>query len=88
MASQYYRNLEDFCLEKFRQRLATEEVMPAHQVLKEDLDERFQVLVTMGITNLQTFNDAQGLSSVMPSLKDAAHSVAEAQELPHVVQYT
>ena len=57
MSSQYYRNLEDFCLEEFKQRLATEEVMPARQVLKEDLDERFQVLENMGITNLQELID-------------------------------
>ena len=58
MSSQYYRNLEDFCLQRFKKRLATEEVMPARQVLKEDLDERFQVLETMGITNLQELIDA------------------------------
>ena len=58
MSSQYYRNLEDFGLDRFKQRLATEKVMPARQVLKEDLDQRFQVLETMGITNLQELIDA------------------------------
>ena len=58
MSSQYYRNLEDFGLERFKRRLATEELLPAHQVLREGLDQRFQLLQTMGITNLQELIDA------------------------------
>jgi hypothetical protein len=38
-------------------------------------------------SRLHAVNDAQELSSVVPSLKDVKHSIREAQELPHVVVY-
>jgi hypothetical protein len=38
-------------------------------------------------SQLHAVNEAQGLSSVVPSLKDVARSIREAQELPHVVEY-
>lgn len=60
MPSQYYRNLDDFRLERFEQRLASEELLPARRVLKEDLEERFRVLRSLGITNLQGVMDNLG----------------------------
>jgi hypothetical protein len=58
MASQYYLDLEAFSLEKFKRILETEEVMPARQILKEKLDERFRVLSSLGITSLLDLIDA------------------------------
>ena len=37
MTVQYYLNLEEFCLEKFKHTLETGEVLPARQFLKEDV---------------------------------------------------
>jgi hypothetical protein len=45
-------NLEESNLQPLSQICETGEVLPAHQVLKEDIEGRFQVLASMGITNL------------------------------------
>jgi hypothetical protein len=57
MSSQYYRDLENYGLERFKERLASEELLPARQVLKADLEECFQLLHSSGITNLQRLID-------------------------------
>jgi predicted flap endonuclease-1-like 5' DNA nuclease len=48
----YYIDLEAFPLKRLRQRLATQELLPARQILKEDLDARFDVLTAMGLRSL------------------------------------
>jgi hypothetical protein len=53
MSSQYYRNLEEFGLEEFQQRLASQELLPGRRVLKENLEEHFTVLQASGIDSLQ-----------------------------------
>jgi hypothetical protein len=53
MASLYYLDLEAFSLERLQHTLKTEEVLPARRVLKEDVDERFAVLASMGVSNLK-----------------------------------
>lgn len=58
MANQYYMNLEKFSLDKFMQILKTEEMLPARQILKEDIEERFDVLTSMGILHLKDLIDA------------------------------
>jgi hypothetical protein len=58
MSSQYYRNLEDFGLKEFKERLASEELLPGRRMLKEDLEERFTVVQASGIDSLQQLIDA------------------------------
>lgn len=58
MANQYYMNLEKFSLDKFKQILKTEEMLPARQILKEDIEERFDVLTSMGVLHLKDLIDA------------------------------
>jgi hypothetical protein len=52
MADPYYINLEEFGLERLRHIFETREVLPARQVLKDDIAGRFQVLAALGIRNL------------------------------------
>ncbi len=58
MANQYYMNLERFSLNKFKQILKTEEMLPARQILKEDIEKRFDVLASMGVLHLKELIDA------------------------------
>ena len=53
MADDYYVDLEGFSLERFKEVLETKELLPGRVILKEQLDERFKLLDSMGITNLQ-----------------------------------
>ncbi|TES93115.1 MAG: DUF4332 domain-containing protein [Anaerolineales bacterium] len=52
MADPYYINLENYSLERFQHTLKTGEVLPARQILKENIEERFEVLASMGLRNL------------------------------------
>ena len=52
MPGQYYLNLEEFSLERFKHTLETGKLLPARQILKEDLEARFGVLASKGIHNL------------------------------------
>lgn len=56
MTSPYYLNLQKFGLDRFKHILETEEMLPARQILKEDIDGRFAVLADMGICNLHELN--------------------------------
>lgn len=58
MANQYHMNLEKFSLDKFKQILKAEEMLPARQILKEDIEERFEILASMGVHNLRDLIDA------------------------------
>jgi transcriptional regulator with XRE-family HTH domain len=58
MANQYYMNIKNFSLDKFKQILKTEEMLPARQILKDDIEERFEVLFSMGVHNLGDLIDA------------------------------
>jgi hypothetical protein len=58
VANQYYMNFTDFSLDKFKQILKTEEMLPARQILKEDIEERFDVLTSMGVLSLKDLIDA------------------------------
>jgi hypothetical protein len=53
MANLYYLDLEAFSLGRLNHILKTEEVLPARQILKEDVDERFAVLASIGVNNLK-----------------------------------
>jgi hypothetical protein len=58
MADNYYIGLGKFSLEKFRHILETSEVLPGRKILKEEISERFEILESMGIRNLQELMDA------------------------------
>jgi predicted flap endonuclease-1-like 5' DNA nuclease len=58
MADNYYIDLEGFSLERFKEVLETKELLPGRVILKEELDERFGLLASMGINNLQELWDA------------------------------
>ena len=58
MADQYHIDLEQFSLEKFKRILETSELLPGRVVLKEKLAERFAILESTGISNLNEFIEA------------------------------
>ena len=51
MNDQYHINLEQYSLQKFKSNLQSRDMIPSRVILKDDLDERFQILVDCGITN-------------------------------------
>jgi hypothetical protein len=53
MADDYHIDLEQFSLEHFRHILETRDLQPGRMILKEQLAERFQILESMGISNLK-----------------------------------
>lgn len=57
MTDPYYLDLEQFSLEQFRHSLETRDLLPGRKILQENLAERFEILETMGIHNLQTLID-------------------------------
>jgi hypothetical protein len=57
MTDQYHLDLENFSLERYRHILETEELLPSHKILKENISERFAILEAMGIRNLKDLID-------------------------------
>jgi predicted flap endonuclease-1-like 5' DNA nuclease len=53
MAENYHQDLTLFRLDEFRHILETEEVLPGRKILSEKITERFAVLESQGINNLQ-----------------------------------
>ncbi len=53
MSDQYYIDLEQFSLQRFRQILETSELLPGRKILKENLTERFEIMGAMGIRNMK-----------------------------------
>jgi hypothetical protein len=51
-------DLEKFSLDKFKEILKTEEMLPARQILKEDIEERFEILASLGIQHLKDLINA------------------------------
>jgi hypothetical protein len=58
MRDQYHIDPEKFNLDQFKESLRSREMIPSRVSLKEDLDERFQILEDCGITNHQELMDA------------------------------
>jgi len=58
MAEQYYIDLEQFSLERFRHILETRELLPGRKILKENLSERFEILASIGIRNVKELIEA------------------------------
>ena len=52
MNDPYYINFENFSLERLKSILRSDDVLPGRLVLKEDIDARFDILVSMGMQNL------------------------------------
>ncbi|UCF60022.1 MAG: DUF4332 domain-containing protein [Anaerolineaceae bacterium] len=69
MTNQYYMDLAKFSLDKFKQILKTEEMLPARQILKEDVEGRFEVLTSMGISHVK---DLISALSTKGKIKDFA----------------
>jgi predicted flap endonuclease-1-like 5' DNA nuclease len=80
MQDPYYINFVEFGLEKFKHILESEEVLPARQILKEDMDERFGVLASMGIRNLDNL-----ISALSTKRKLAAFSQESRLPLDYLV---
>jgi len=53
MVNNYHINLEEFPLNKFKRELKDSEPLPSRKILKEKLDERFEVLKENRVCNLQ-----------------------------------
>ncbi len=52
MTDSYYIDLEKYPLSKFKQELAESELLPSRKILKEQIDNRFKILESNGIKNL------------------------------------
>jgi hypothetical protein len=70
MQDPYYINLKEFSLERFKHILKSEEMLPARQILKEDVDARFDILASIGIENL---SDLIGALSTKRKLEAFSH---------------
>jgi nucleotidyltransferase/DNA polymerase involved in DNA repair len=57
MKAQYHINVENYSLHTFKRNLETREMIPSRVSLKDNLDERFSVLESTGITNLKELMD-------------------------------
>lgn len=53
MGNQYQLNLEQYSLRKFKGNLASRDMIPSREILKEDLDKHFAILEDQGISNLK-----------------------------------
>ena len=58
MVSDYYIDLEQISLERFKRTLGSKELLPGRMILKEHIEKRFGILESMGISNLQELWDA------------------------------
>jgi hypothetical protein len=58
MKAQYHINLEEYSLQKFKRNLEVRDMIPSRVSLKDDLDERFSMLESAGITNLKELIEA------------------------------
>jgi hypothetical protein len=58
MSNQYHINLEKYSLQQFKQNLESREMIPSRVILKEALDERFEILQNRGISNLKELIEA------------------------------
>ena len=58
MTDDYYLDLEGFSLERFRQTLESGNLLPSRRILKDEIPERFAILESLGIRNLQNLIEA------------------------------
>ena len=57
MKEKYYIDLERYSLQKFKLSLQKRDMIPSRVVLKEEIEERFEILNDNGIKNLKTLID-------------------------------
>jgi hypothetical protein len=57
MGDRYHIDTERYSLKRFKEGLASREMIPSRVVLKEDLEERLQIIESRGITNLKELMD-------------------------------
>lgn len=58
MNDQYHIDLEKYSLEKFKSNLKSRDLIPSRVSLKDDLDERFEILEINGISNIKELIEA------------------------------
>jgi hypothetical protein len=58
MEKQYHIELQNYSLQKFKHSLESRDMIPSRVILKQDLDDRFKILESFGITNLKELIDA------------------------------
>ncbi len=57
MKEQYHIDLEEFSLKRFKLSLQNRDMIPSRVILKEKINERFEVLKSSGIKNLKALID-------------------------------
>jgi nucleotidyltransferase/DNA polymerase involved in DNA repair len=57
MKEQYYIDLEKYDLQKFKKSIQNRDMIPSRVILKEKIEERFQLLKSIGIENLKDLID-------------------------------
>ena len=58
MNDQYHIDVEKYSLEKFKNNLKSRDLIPSRVSLKDDLDERFEILEINGISNIKELIEA------------------------------
>jgi len=58
MGNKYHLNIEKYSLQKFKDNLKSRDMIPSRVSLKDDLDERFEILEINDIANLKELIDA------------------------------
>jgi len=58
MANQYNIDLAAVTIEKFKENIGTRDLIPSRVSLKDDLDGRFDIIASTGITNMDALVDA------------------------------
>ncbi len=58
MKEQYYIDLEKYSLQRFKLSLQKRDMIPSRVILKEKIEDRFEILNTNGISNLKALIDA------------------------------
>lgn len=58
MSDDYYLDFQNYPLHTWQEELKKASLLPSRQILKEDLDARFNILSRKGISNLQELMDA------------------------------
>lgn len=68
MVDPYYINFREFSLERLKTNLATGDVLPARQILKDNIDERFEVFKSLGFHHLNDLIQALSTKQKMEKL--------------------
>ncbi|THB74805.1 MAG: DUF4332 domain-containing protein [Gammaproteobacteria bacterium] len=53
----YHLNLEKYSIEKFKKNLKKRDMIPSRVVLKESIDQRFNIIASQGINNLKQLSN-------------------------------